>query len=368
MIIDAILFFSIFSLFILIVYYIFFFFRLSLFKDDERNDFDKCVSIVICAKNESSNLKKFLPIVLSQDYSCFEVIVVNDQSEDETELVLKEFEENYNNLFVVTIDKHINHRPGKKFALTLGIKSAKYDYLLLTDADCKPHSNKWIEQMTSQFNKSDIILGYGSYNKKSSLLNKIIRYDTFNVAQQYLSYSLLGLTYMGVGRNIAYKKSLFFKNKGFANHIHIPSGDDDLFIQEVATNNNVSIKITHDSHTDSKVINIWKDWFYQKRRHITTSALYKIKFKILLSLYPIMQVLFWISIIVLFCFNSFVFYAYILLLIKLLVSYIANYKSMKKLNVFDLYWIHPLYEFIYLIIQVNFVLLNIIKKPNKWRR
>ncbi len=368
MMINIIFFLSLFSLFILILYYLFFFLRLNLFKDDNLHDFDKCVSIVICAKNESSNLKEFLPVVLSQDFSCFEVIVVNDQSEDETELVLKQFKEKYNNLVVVTIDKHIKHRPGKKFALTLGIKSAKYDYLLLTDADCKPNSNKWIEQMTSQFNKFDIILGYGSYKKKSSFLNKIIRFDTFNVAQQYLSYSLLGLTYMGVGRNIAYKKSLFFENKGFANHIHIPSGDDDLFVQEVATKSNVSIKITQDSHTDSEVINTWKDWFYQKRRHITTSALYKSKFKLLLSLYPLMQVLFWISIIILFCFNSFKFYAYILILIKLLVSYVTNYKPMKKLNAFDLYWIHPLYEFIYLLIQGNFVLLNFIKKPNKWRR
>ena len=368
MMINIILFISFFSLIILILYNLFFFLRLTLFQDDSRNKFDKCVSVVICAKNESSNLREFLPTVLSQDYSCFEVIVVNDQSEDDTELVLKEFEKKYNNLVLVTIDKHIKHRPGKKFALTLGIKSAKYDYLLLTDADCKPNSSKWIEQMTTQFNEFEIILGYGSYNKKSGFLNKIIRYDTFNVAQQYLSYSLFGITYMGVGRNIAYKKSLFFENKGFANHIHIPSGDDDLFIQEVANKSNVAIKIACESHTDSEVINSWRDWLYQKRRHITTSDLYRIKFKFLLSFYPLMQSLFWISIILLFYINSFLSYAYILLLIKLLVSYIVNYKPMKKLNVFDLYWIHPIYEFIYLLIQGNFVLLNLINKPNKWRR
>ena len=113
--------------------------------------------------------------------------------------------------------------------------------MLLTDADCIPKSDLWLKKMCNNFNFSDIILGYGSYKKINGLLNKLIRFDTFIVAQQYMSYSLAGFTYMGVGRNLAYKKSLFFNNKGFASHMHIPSGDDDLYIQEIAKKNSISI-------------------------------------------------------------------------------------------------------------------------------
>ena len=217
---------------------------------------------------------------------------VESETIDGTKYFLDEQEKKYNNLIIVHIDNHVKHAIGKKFALTLGVKTAKHEHLLLTDADCLPNSSNWAKQMSSNFNNSEIVLGFGGYQKRKGLLNKIIRFDTFNVAKQYLSYALAGFTYMGVGRNMAYKKSLFFKNKGFAKHLHIPSGDDDLFIQEVANKDNVSVEIVADAHTTSTVIERWKDWSYQKRRHITTAPLYKTKFKILLAVYPYAQFFF----------------------------------------------------------------------------
>ena len=282
--------------------------------------------------------------------------------------LLKELEKKYKHLVVVTIEKHINKHIGKKFALTLGIKTAKYEHLLLTDADCFPNSKNWAQLMCNNFNTADIVLGYGGYQKKKGLLNKIICFDTFNVAQQYLSYALAGHTYMGVGRNMAYKKSLFFDNKGFANHIHIPSGDDDLFIQEVATKDNVTIEINAKAHTSSEVIKSWKEWSYQKRRHLTTSPLYKTKFKVLLALYPYAQFLFWSAIISLVVLKAPIALIAILLGVKLLTSYLVNYKSMKQLNSMDLYWIHPIYELMHLFIQGIFVLLNLVNKPKKWSK
>jgi glycosyltransferase involved in cell wall biosynthesis len=358
---------AIFSLIIVVGYSIYFFSKLTFYKSKE-SLFNKPISIIICAKNEAENLRNFLPKVLGQDFPEFEVIVVNDQSSDGTAVLLRELEKQYPNLVVVTIDEHIKHWPGKKFALTLGIKTAKYEHLLLTDADCLPSSSNWAKQMSSNFNTSDIVLGFGGYEKRKGLLNKIIRFDTFNVAQQYLSYALAKQTYMGVGRNMAYKKSLFFDNKGFAKHLHIPSGDDDLFIQEVATDNNVSIEIATDSHTTSSVIEKWGEWVYQKRRHITTAPLYKIKFKALLAFYPYAQFCFWTAIILLFIFKFPIAITATLLGSKLLVSYLVNYKPMKQLNSLDLYWIHPVYEIVYLVIQGIFVLLNLVNKPKKWSR
>ncbi|MEC9208795.1 MAG: glycosyltransferase [Bacteroidota bacterium] len=355
------------SLAIILFYYLYFFIKLHFYKS-KSSAYNQPISIIICAKNELDNLRKNLPIILEQNYFDFEVIVVNDQSIDESIFFLDQLAKQNKHLVVVDIDNFVTHSLGKKFALTLGIKTAKYEHLLLTDADCIPNSKNWIQQMSSNFNNAAIILGYGSYEKKKGLLNKIIRFDTFNVAQQYLSFALVGQTYMGVGRNLAYKKSLFFDNKGFASHIHIPSGDDDLFIQEIALKSTVTIEILEDSHTTSEVIQNWKDWIYQKRRHLSTGPLYRTKFKILLALYPLAQLLFLLSIIFLIISKTDLLYIIILLGVKLLISYLVNYKTMQRLNVFDLYWIHPLYEILHLLIQGNFVLLNLFRKPKKWSR
>ena len=366
MMINVLLVLSLVSLSLLLFYY-FFYYRVSAYKIIKDTFYDP-ISIIICAKNEFENLRIYLPKILEQNYPKFEVIVVNDQSNDRSDALLERLEKKYKNLVVVTIEKHINQHIGKKFALTLGIKTAKYEYLLLTDADCFPNSKNWAQLMCNNFNSADIILGYGGYKKRKGLLNKIIRFDTFNVAQQYLSYALSGCAYMGVGRNMAYKKSLFFDNKGFANHIHIPSGDDDLFIQEVATKNNVAIEINTLAHTGSEVIENWKGWSYQKRRHLTTAPLYKTKFKVLLALYPYAKFLFWMAVILLFIFKAHLVIVLILLVVKLLTSYLVNYKSMKQLNSMDLYWIHPLYELIHLVLEGIFVLLNLVDKPKKWSK
>ena len=359
----------IFSLTILIFYYyIFHFLNLKKKKNEKTVIFNDPVSVIICAKNEVDNLRKMLPIILSQDYFRFEVVIVNDQSIDQTSSFLKEMKKDNDNLVIVTIDKHINSQVGKKFALTLGIKTAKYEHLLLTDADCTPSSKDWISITTRQFADHDIILGHGSYEKMDGLLNKLIRYDNFIIAQQYLSYALAGMTYMGVGRNLAYKKSLFFKNKGFANHMNIASGDDDLFIQEISKDNITGIETNKDAHTISQVNRRWLEWIYQKRRHITTAAYYSLKFKILLTIYPVMQVLFWTSIILMLLSHINIYLTLLLLLLKLICTYYINYTSMKRLNAIDLYIIHPVYELLSLLIQGIFVLLNIFEKPKKWNK
>lgn len=365
--IDYLFIFLVLLLFIQVFYFFYFFRRLSIIKTSQKNIFFPEVSIIICAKNESKNLKANLPIILNQNYNTYEVIVVDDQSQDETKYILKDLAEKHPNLKVVNINQNINYKKGKKFALTLGIKTAKFEHLLLTDADCKPISKSWISYMIQNLENKEIILGYSNYEKKPGLLNKLIRFDTFSVAMQYLSFSLANKTYMGVGRNLSYKKSLFFRNKGFASHIHLVSGDDDLFIQEVATKDNVGISIAGDSHTTSEVIKDWKSWIYQKRRHITTSKLYKRSFKFLLSLWPLSNVLFLKTIVVLLILNKpSILIILAILFIRLVISYSIFYPIMQRLKVKDLFWLHPVYEILYLFIQGFFVLLNGLNKPKEW--
>ena len=355
-----------FSIAIQLFYVLFFFIRFVLFKV-EKTTFSEPISVIVCARNEAENITIFLPKILEQNYNNFEVVLVDDQSKDNTEYVLKELTQKYVNLKTVKIEQHVKHRIGKKFALTLGIKAAKHEYLLLTDADCYPSSSNWLSEMASNFsNEKQIILGFGAYKKEKGLLNALIRFDTFNVALQYFSFALADKTYMGVGRNLAYKKSIFFDNKGFASHIFLPSGDDDLFIQEVATKQNVAIEINEDSHTISMAKNSWKEWAFQKRRHISTSEKYAFKFKILLGLWPFSQFLFFLSF---FCLvflkvNSILVLS--LFVCRTLLFYIFYYKSMKKLKSSDLLLWFPLLEFLLFLVQGFFVLLNSNKQPRNW--
>jgi biofilm PGA synthesis N-glycosyltransferase PgaC len=252
------------------------------------------VSVIICARNEEENLRNNLPLILEQDYPDFEVVVINDCSTDGTEKYLEKLREEYPVLKYTTIKEDKKFRHGKKLALTIGIKAAQHDLLLLTDADCRPESNHWIAVMQRNFSEgTDITLGYGGYSEKKGLLNTVIRFETLYIAMQYFNYALAGIPYMGVGRNLAYRKDLFFENKGFARHSHLVSGDDDLFINEVSRRRNTRIEISQDSHTRSESAKTWKEWYFQKRRHLTTGPAYKFLIKFLLSIEVISRLLFY---------------------------------------------------------------------------
>jgi biofilm PGA synthesis N-glycosyltransferase PgaC len=277
-------------------YYFYYFSRIAFHKDHFIGHEPEPVSVIICAKNEIKNLKKNIYSVLDQVYPEFQVIVVNDCSWDESGDFLDELEKEYPHLKVVTIIEQEKYQHGKKFALTLGIKAAKYDLLLMTDADCIPANNNWLYNMQNNFSeKKDIILGYGAYARKKGLLNKLIRFDNFHNSLQFLSFAKAGMPYMGVGRNLAYRKDLFFKNKGFASHNHLLSGDDDLFINEVANDKNTTIEIKPVTFTISEPKTTFKTWFRQKKRHLTTSRYYKFNHKFVLGMYHFTHLIFYVS-------------------------------------------------------------------------
>ncbi len=256
--------------------------------------FDKPISVIIAAHNEAENLKNFLPKVLEQDYPRFEVIVINDRSEDDTETVLAILKEQYPHLRSTIIKDKGKLKHGKKLAITLGIKAAQYDYVLLTDADCEPLSPNWISEMVSGLSSSDVVLGYGPYFEEKGLLNKLIRYETSSIALQYMGFAKASVPYMGIGRNLAYKKDLFIKHRGFVSHAHLRSGDDDLFINEVSSKASFSYNISPDSFMYSVPETKWKHWVRQKQRHLSTFSRYKKKHLLLLSMETYSRVLFYL--------------------------------------------------------------------------
>lgn len=351
-----------------LIYYWYVFSKFAFYHKKQKLSNKKPVSVVICAKNEYKNLKKNLPFVLEQDYPDFEVIVVNDASEDDSIFLLKSFSKKYSNLKIVNIQQDLNFFKGKKFPLSIGIKSAKNDIIILTDADCKPASNKWIDKISSNFtDKTEIVLGYGKYESRKGLINKIIRFDTLHIAIQYFSFSLIGQTYMGVGRNLAYRKSLFYKNKGFILHYTISSGDDDLFINNVATKNNSRIEISPESHTISIPKTSFLAWMKQKRRHLSTGRYYKFRHKLLLGVYSITQFLFYLTFIILICLHVNVLIVLLIFALRLLSQLIIFKLCMIKLGEKKILLYSPLFELFFVIINPILAFLNLIIKQNKWR-
>lgn len=241
------------------------------------------VSVIICAHNEADNLQNFLPLILEQDYENFEVIVVNDQSTDNSEAILLEFQKKYPILH--TISEREKELPGKKSALTKGILEAKNEILLLTDADCFPNSSYWLASMAAHYSDDNpIVLGFSPYEKKSNPLNFFIQYETVYTATQYLSFALARLPYMGVGRNLAYAKKIFKEQDGFQKHLHIASGDDDLFISQATLRYQAKINIEQTSFIYSIPKKSWESYYYQKRRHLTTASSYRPVHQLLLGL------------------------------------------------------------------------------------
>ena len=281
-------------------YYLWYYLAVSRYRYPASSNQKQPVSVIICARNEAENLRNFLPSILEQDYPDFEVIVVDDCSEDDTYSVLGGFLLKYPMLKISTVSKDPRFTHNKKFAQFIGIKAASNEILLFTDSDCKAGSEHWIEGMTSNFDEStQIVLGYGGYMKRKGILNKYIRYDTFMIALQYLGMAIKGIPYMGVGRNLSYRRSLFFRKKGFEGHTHIISGDDDLFVNSNSTRENTRVEFRKEYHTYSVPCSTLREWILQKKRHFTAAPYYKTGHKFLVGAEPFTRVLFYISFIIL---------------------------------------------------------------------
>ncbi len=330
------------------------------------------VSVIVCAKNEVENIKNNLPFIIDQNYNApFEIVLVNDSSYDKTLEIMESFAALHNNIKVVDV-RHIDtssNWSSKKYALMLGIKAATNNHLIFTDADCKPLSKNWITQVAQKFSSTKtIVLGYGGYDTiNGSFINKIVRYETLLTALQYFSWAKMGNPYMGVGRNLAYTKELFFENNGFAEHMKILSGDDDLFVNEAATKQNTAIVTHPDSFTTSIPKKTFSEWIEQKRRHVTTADFYKTKDKITLGLFYISQFLFIVTAIILIAFQFELEIVGALIVLRYIFSFWSISLASKKLNEKNIIAWYPVLEIILLFSHLYIFMTNFFIKPNHWR-
>jgi glycosyltransferase involved in cell wall biosynthesis len=343
--------------------------RLAFFKD-QVNDADKNLpplSIIIIARNESDNLYEYLPSILDQNYPEFEVIVINHQSTDDSAFLLAAFAKQYNNLKIIEVAKSQHLKPGKKLAITVGIKGAKYEHILLTDADCKPNSSNWLNKMASKFlSGKEIVMGYSPYYKKRGFLNKTIRFDTAWIGINYLSMALARMPYMSVGRNLAYTKTVFKKVNGFKSHYAIPSGDDDLFIQEAAKKSNYCISIDEDSFTYSEPHSNWSGWIRQKSRHFSTSAHYNVFKKLMLGIYPLTMLILLISFVILMFDNEYRWITLSIFIFLIGIKWWIHGKCLLKLKEIGLLKFLPFWDIYYSILSPILFYTTEKKDANKW--
>lgn len=325
------------------------------------------VSIVVAARNELHNLPELIDSLVQQDYKDFEIVIVNDRSEDGSFDLLQNLKNEYVQLRVVNIDHKPEKIDGKKYALTLGIKAAKHEIIILTDADCRPAGKKWISIMTEPFNNSNIMinLGVSLQSSDKGVLGSFISFETLWTAIQYLGFALLGRPYMGVGRNLAYRKSFFLKNKGFHGFMELTGGDDDLFVNKYSKRSNTAVTIGKESLTITKAKNSWQAFFIQKTRHLSVGKYYKLVDKLLLSVFPLSLTLYWLLLFY-FIYNTQWHLVTILFLCRTLFLYITFILGCKKIGAPFKLWGLLFLDFIYVFYYLSTGVRALFTKRVRW--
>jgi cellulose synthase/poly-beta-1,6-N-acetylglucosamine synthase-like glycosyltransferase len=359
--------------------YLFVFLIAFLRKRTEGNEAGVPVSIVVCAHDEANNLKELIPQLLSQNYPQFEVIVVNDRSNDSTFDFLLEETKKDSRLRMVNVKETPERVNGKKYGITLGIKAAAHEWILLTDADCRPGSADWIRSMSRHFgNETDFVLGFSPYISKQGLLNLFIRFETLLTAIQYFAFGWLKNPYMGVGRNLAYRKSLFLKEKGFNNFLHVTGGDDDLFVNMHARGSNTRLQIAPESHMYSVPESNWKSFQKQKVRHLSVGKRYRFSHRFLLGLFGASWIITWLAALILLIWiivslgESALLRAEIYLVLapfvlREILLLLLFRVVLKKASLSFALWTLPILDFIYSIYYLSTGLVALTTKKIRWR-
>lgn len=326
------------------------------------------VSVVICARNEARNLQALIDMLMEQEHDEFEVVIVNDRSDDDTLEVLNWLKPKYPRLRVVNIQADEKFSYGKKIALGVGIRAAKHPHIILTDADCVPASRQWLSLMCAGFHDGrQIIIGHSPYEHTGGLTNVLERYDGTTKAMQYISFALAGLPYMGVGRNLGYTQEVFFSARGPRRHAHIMSGDDDLFINEVARVKNTSVMADQQAFMTTRATADLATWVRRKRRHFTTAQYYRFGHQLLLLLLPAARLLFWACIVAL-CIMGQWWWAVAALGVELLLFYPVVALALHRLKAGALLIVLTLpLEWLFLVLDPLLYTSTLIIKPRRWK-
>jgi len=348
-------------------FYYWFFFAKFGFATHVELDFDayKPVSVVICGKNEGNNFRKNIPKIAVQNHPQFEIVLVDDHSTDETSSVFANLQEEFTHITCV-VKKDVPNRAGKKAALYAGVTAAKYEYIVVTDADCVPESEFWLQHMSASFgNETKLVLGISPNTKQTGFLRGLFRFETILTAMFYAGFALRGLPYMGVGRNMGFLRSVFLEQFTTILESNSASGDDDLYVNMVAKPQSTTVCLHPDSYTWSHAPKRFLNWFRQKQRHLSVGFRYKPLHLFLLFLYPIAQWLFLLSLIWLLT-TALRPFALLILVFVVLIQQILNVIILRKLKQEDLALATPIYQILWLLLQPIIGLLSLLRSNKKW--
>jgi len=353
-----------------LLYYLLVFLRLNFVRPFKSGaEFLPPVSVIICAKNEAKNLQQFLKIVLIQQYKQFEVIVVNDQSTDNTIDVLVDYYKRNKNLKIIDIARSAT-KPyaGKKYALMKGLEAATFDTVVVTDADCRPATTQWLATLAGYYlDQTKIVLGHSPYETRPGFLNKLIRYENFITALQYFGFARAGLPYMGVGRNLSYKKDLMKGFKGFDKAKKLLTGDDDLFINAVANGGNTEICVDKAAFMYTQPETTFGAWLNQKKRHLRSGFKYKFIHQLLLFVFALSNFVLYASFFALLSYGHMLKPAVALFLGWLLLRFLITFKIYKKLGSENLRFLSPILDITYTGYLLIIFFLLLLKPKDNWK-
>lgn len=355
------------ALLVLAFFHLAIFSRLAFRRQEVEPDRDLPVSIVVCGRNESTALQHLIPLLMDQDHREFELVVVNDRSDDDTWEVLQWMRPQYPKLKPVNIQADEKFSYGKKIALGVGVRSAKHPHLLVTDADCLPTGRDWLSLMAAGFKGGkQIVIGHSPYERQPGLTSLLERYDGFTKAVQYISFAQAGFPYMGVGRNMAFTSDLFFTAKGQHRHRQLMSGDDDLFINEVARARNTAAIADGGAYMTTRATPDLATWFRRKRRHYTTAQFYRFGHQLLLTLLPAARLVLWATVLYL-LFNGHPRTALAGLGVELLLFMPIGMLAMRRLGAGGIIWLALPLEWLFLLLDPCIYLSTLLFKPQRWK-
>ncbi len=349
------------SFLVLVYHWLFYYAQLISYKPQSSGSHSpQPVSIIIAFKNEAHHLEKLLCELKNQNYLQFEILLVNDHSSDDFKNLINEDHQ----IRLIDLPQDTS---GKKQAIAYGIKHARHEVLLFLDADCLPKSKEWIKQMTDPLlSGKDIVLGYSGFYSEKTILNRLIRFETFMNGIQYLSFALNGRPYMGVGRNMAYRKSLVINN----DEIHvkdIKSGDDDLLVNRKANRQNTSIQICHGSQTISEAESTFNSYVYQRRRQLQAGTHYKTLDRLHLAVIGLSQLFFATSIVFAIIHLEFLLLIYPFVLVKWIIQLIITYFLTRKMGEKELWYWTPIIETVYIFLILGIGISTWIWKVDRWK-
>lgn len=228
------------------------------------------VTIVIYARNEGQNLCQNLPYFLNQQYSNYDVVVVDDASEDNTAEILSEAMVHYKNLHKTFVPREAHNVSRRKLSIMLGIKAASGEIIVVTNGNCCPQSDQWLPKLIRNFtSETEVVLGYSypNYANDKAFGNLFRAFDYLNESAQYLASALHQHPYRGTNCNIAFRKDTFFKNKGFSHSMNLNYGDDDIFVNEITNSTNTQVELSSDSQMSVHYNMPHKAYHEHKLRH-----------------------------------------------------------------------------------------------------